>query len=220
MNKGKNEIKHWSKVEYLHESVTNPNIHIKGTTSYYSDAWTGSFEESVVRYLYGDPYSLANWEPQWHVDQLYIGSHVCIAGEVVILMGGNNTHRSDWFSLYPYVEYIQEAYIKAGDTSIGDGAWLGMRSMIMPGISIGQGAIVASGAIVTKDVPPYAVVAGNPARIIKYRFDEETIKNLLELNIYDWEVEKYEALKQYLASNDLKALREAIQRYEQQNKKE
>ncbi|EHO05603.1 hypothetical protein HMPREF9714_03275 [Myroides odoratimimus CCUG 12901] len=55
--------KHWSKVEYLHETVKNPNIHIKGTTSYYSNAWTGSFEDSVVRYLYGDEYSLQAWEP-------------------------------------------------------------------------------------------------------------------------------------------------------------
>lgn len=55
--------KHWSKVEYLYEQVKNPNIHIKGTHSYYSDAWSGSFEDNVVRYLYGDEYSLNNWEP-------------------------------------------------------------------------------------------------------------------------------------------------------------
>lgn len=214
MNQEKNRIKHWSNVEYLHESVTNLNIHIKGKTSYYSDAWTGSFEESVVRYLYGDTYSLANWEPQWYVDQLHIGSHVCIAGEVVILMGGNNTHRSDWFSLYPYVEYIEEAYIKSGDTTISDGAWLGMRSMILPGINIGEGAIVASGAIVTKDVPPYAVVAGNPARIAKYRFEEKTIASLLALKIYDWDEEKFEQLRPYLASSDLRELEEAIKSYD------
>ncbi len=64
--------KHWSKVEYLHESVRNPNIHVKGTHSYYSDAWTGSFEEYVVRYHYGDEYSLDSWRPQWPIDQLYI----------------------------------------------------------------------------------------------------------------------------------------------------
>lgn len=215
MNKEKIEnIKHWSIVEYLHESVKNPNIHIKGNSSYYSSAWTASFEESAVRYLYGDEYSLANWEPQWNIDQLYIGSYVCIASEAVILMGGNNTHRADWFSLYPFIEQITEAYVQSGDTIIGDGAWLGMRCMILPGINIGEGAIVASGAIVTKDVPPYAVVAGNPAKIVKYRFDDKTIESLLELKIYDWEKEKFNELIPYLTSNDLEALKNAIKRYD------
>ncbi len=86
--------KHWSKVEYLHESVTNPNIIVKGTHSYYSDAWSGSFEEYVVRYLYGDPYSREYWKPQWELDTLYIGDYV-YRREAVILMGGNNTHRTD-----------------------------------------------------------------------------------------------------------------------------
>lgn len=209
-----NKVKHWSIVEYLHQAVTNPNIHIKGTTSYYSNAWTGTFEESVVRYLYGDQYSSENWEPQWTIDQLYIGSHVCIAGECVILMGGNNTHRADWFSLYPFIDYIVESYIASGDTIIGDGAWLGMRSLILPGIKIGEGAIVASGAVVTKDVEPYAVVAGNPARVVKYRFNEEIINSLLEMKIYDWDEEKFNVLNKYLASNDFDNLKKAVEEYD------
>lgn len=207
--------KHWSKVEYLHETVKNPNIHIKGTTSYYSNAWTGSFEDSVVRYLYGDEYSLQAWEPLWHIDQLYIGSHVCIAAEVVILMGGNNTHRTDWFSLYPYLDVIQEAYQAKGDTTIGDGAWLGMRSMIMPGITIGEGAIIASGAVVIKEVEPYTIVAGNPAKPIKQRFSEEIIKKLLDLKIYDWPEEKLNHLLKHLCNNDIEALESAHSEYTQ-----
>ncbi|MFM9401579.1 CatB-related O-acetyltransferase [Myroides odoratimimus] len=207
--------KHWSKVEYLHETVKNPNIHIKGTTSYYSNAWTDSFEDSVVRYLYGDEYSLQAWEPLWHIDQLYIGSHVCIAAEVVILMGGNNTHRTDWFSLYPYLDVIQEAYQAKGDTTIGDGAWLGMRSMIMPGITIGEGAIIASGAVVIKDVEPYTIVAGNPAKPIKQRFSEEIIKKLLDLKIYDWSEEKLNHLLKHLCYNDIEALELAHSEYTQ-----
>ncbi|WP_246807010.1 hypothetical protein [Ensifer sp. ENS04] len=93
------EAKHWSKVELLHETVRNPNIHVRGSNSYYSNAWTGSFEESVVRYLYGDEYSLRAWEPQWPIDQLLIGDYVAIGAEAVILMGGNHTHRTDWVSL-------------------------------------------------------------------------------------------------------------------------
>lgn len=205
--------KHWSKVEYLHETVRNPNIHIKGTTSYYSNAWTGNFEDSVVRYLYGDEYSLQTWEPQWHIDQLYIGSYVCIAAEVVILMGGNNTHRTDWFSLYPFIDTIQEAYQTKGDTIISDGAWLGMRSMIMPGIKIGEGAIIASGAVVIKDVEPYTIVAGNPAKPIKQRFSEEIIKKLLDLKIYDWPEEEFNNLLNHLCNNDFEALIKAHNEY-------
>ena len=89
--------KHWSRVEYLHETHRNPNIILKGTHSYYSDAWSGCFEEAVVRYLYGDAYSVSHYESRWEPDKLRIGDYVCIGAEAVILMGGNNTHRMDWF---------------------------------------------------------------------------------------------------------------------------
>ncbi|STX51095.1 chloramphenicol acetyltransferase [Legionella busanensis] len=206
--------KHWSKIEYLHEVVKNPNIHIKGTHSYYSDAWTGSFEETVVRYLYGDEYSLKSWQPQWSIDQLYIGDYVCIAAEVIIMLGGNHTHRADWFSLYPFPEYSVQAYKAKGDTIIHDGAWLGMRSMIMPGITIGEGAIIGANAVVTKDVAPYCIVAGNPAKVIRKRFDDKTIERLLKLAIYTWSEEKFNSLKTHLCNYDLNALEEASLAYD------
>jgi chloramphenicol O-acetyltransferase type B len=78
--------KHWSRMEYLHQTVTNPNIHIKGTHSYYSDYWDQGFERSVVRYLLGDEFS-RDWEPLGRLDKLYIGNFVCIGAESVILMG-------------------------------------------------------------------------------------------------------------------------------------
>ncbi|MBN6180913.1 antibiotic acetyltransferase, partial [Escherichia coli] len=77
---------------------------------YYSDCWDNGFEASVVRYLYGDEFSL-QWEPLWEIDKLYIGDYVCIGAEAVILMGCNHTHRMDWFSLYPFLDNIKEAYI-------------------------------------------------------------------------------------------------------------
>lgn len=206
--------KHWSIVEYLHETVKNPNIHIRGRNSYYSDAWSGSFEQSVVRYLYGDEYSAATWVSQWPIDQLYIGDHVCIAAEAVILMGGNHTHRTDWFSLYPFPEVILDAYAGKGDTVIGDGAWIGMRAMIMPGITIGEGAVIASGAIVTKDVAPYMVVAGNPAAPIRQRFPSDTVAVLLALGIYQWEKAKFDALKSFICSDDIAALAAASSKYD------
>ena len=203
--------KHWSKVELLQQTVRNPNIHIKGEHSYYSDAWTGSFEQSVVRYLYGDDYSQQHWQPQWETDPLYIGNYVCIGAEAVILMGGNNTHRADWFSLYPFADNIAASYQAKGPTTIGDGAWIGMRAMLMPGVTIGEGAIIAAGAVVTRSVAPYAVVGGNPAKVIKKRFADDVIERLLALKIYDLPAEKFEQIKPLLCDCDIDALELAVQ---------
>lgn len=205
--------KHWSKYQLLHKVVTNPNITIKGTHSYYSDCWDNGFEESVVRYLHGDQIS-RDWQPRWEIDKLFIGDYVCIGAEVVILMGGNHTHRADWFCLYPFMDYIEEAYIGKGDTTIGDGVWLGMRAMIMPGVHIGEGAIVAANSVVTSDVAPYSVVGGSPAKLIKHRFEPSIIDELLQLRVYDWSEEKFEALKRYLCSSDIHQLKAASLEYD------
>lgn len=193
--------KHWSKFQLLHDVVTNKNIHIKGTHSYYSDCWDNGFEDSVVRYLHGDKIS-RQWEPRWEIDTLHIGDYVCIAAEVIILMGGNHNHRTDWFCLYPFMDFIDDSYASKGDTHIHDGAWLGMRSMIMPGVTIGEGAVIAANSVVTKDVEPYSVVAGSPAKHVKYRFEPEVIKELLSFKVYDWSTEKFTALKPHLCSPD------------------
>lgn len=203
------QIKHWSKVEYLHQTNKNPNIHIKGSHSYYSDAWTGNFENSVVRYLYGDEYSLENWQPQWQIDQLYIGDYVCIAAEVIILMGGNHCHRTDWFSLYPFQDKITAAYKSKGDTVIEDGVWLGIKSLILPGVRIGEGSIVAANSVVTQDIEPYSIVGGNPSRLIKKRFNQHVIDRLLALKIYDWSETKFNFLRNAICSDDIDELERA-----------
>lgn len=205
--------KHWSKYQLLHEVVQNPNIHIKGQHSYYSDCWDSGFENSVVRYLQGDEQS-RDWQLAWDVDQLYIGDYVCIGSEAVILMGGNHTHRMDWFCLYPFLEYIEEAYIGKGDTVIGDGAWVGMRAFIMPGIKIGEGAVIAANSVVVKDVEPYCIVGGNPAKPINYRFSPDVVTELLALKIYDWPEAKFTALKRFICGSDFAALKHASQQYD------
>ncbi|MFN1141568.1 CatB-related O-acetyltransferase [Serratia quinivorans] len=202
-------VKHWSKTELLHQTVTNPNIIVKGTHSYYSDCWDHGFERSVVRYLHGDAVS-QQWHPLGLIDQLLIGDYVCIGAEAVILMGGNHTHRIDWLSLYPFMASIQAAYQPKGDTRLGDGCWIGMRAMLMPGVTIGEGAVVAAGSIVTADVEPYTIVGGNPARPIKRRFSRQTIARLLVLRIYDLSTEEFARVQPLLADNDIASLERAI----------
>ncbi|MBC8946825.1 MULTISPECIES: CatB-related O-acetyltransferase [Xenorhabdus] len=208
--------KHWSTYQLLHDVIKNPNIHIKGTHSYYSDCWDSGFEESVVRYLQGDEGS-RHWVSKWDIDKLYIGDYVCIGAEVVILMGGNHTHRSDWFCLYPFLEFIDEAYIGKGDTYIHDGVWIGMRAMIMPGVTIGEGAIIAANSVVTCDIPPYSIVGGNPAKHIRYRFAEDVINELLAMNVYDWSPAKFDAMKRFLCASDINALKKAVTLYDTLN---
>ncbi|CRL60343.1 CatB-related O-acetyltransferase [Proteus penneri] len=197
--------KHWSRVEYLHETVKNQNIIIKGQHSYYSDCWDDGFETSVVRYLYGDEVSL-QWEPLWEIDKLYVGDYVCIGAQAVILMGGNHTHRMDWFSLYPFMDKLEEAYIGKGDTHIHDGVWIGMRAMIMPGVTVGEGAIVAANSVVSKNVEPYSIVGGIPARHLKYRFEPKVIEQLLSLKIYQWSEKKFETLRPLLCQSSIDKL--------------
>ncbi|HHR6224651.1 TPA: CatB-related O-acetyltransferase [Providencia alcalifaciens] len=206
--------KHWSKTQLLHEVVQNTNIHIKGRHSYYSDCWDDGFEQSVVRYLQGDEQS-RDWQLAWHVDQLYIGDYVCIGAETVILMGGNHTHRLDWFCLYPFLEHIEAAYVGKGDTIIGDGVWIGMRAFIMPGVQIGEGAVIAANSVVVKDVAPYTIVGGNPAQPIKTRFSSDVIEQLLALKIYEWSEDKFETLKRFICSSDFLALKDASEHYDQ-----
>ncbi|MBY6185958.1 CatB-related O-acetyltransferase [Marinobacter hydrocarbonoclasticus] len=204
---------HWTRTERLHQSVRNPNIHIKGEHSYYSNAWDRGFESDVVRYLHGDEHT-RDRPARWPVDQLYIGDYVCIGAEAVILMGGNHTHRTDWFALYPFMSTIDAAYQRRGDTHLGNGCWIGMRAMLMPGVVIGEGAVVAAGAIVTRDVPPYTIVAGNPARAVRQRFDTETVQQLLAMRLYDGPPARLNALQPHLCSDDIEALAQAVRKWE------
>ena len=148
----------------------------------------------------------------WPIDKLYIGDYVCIGAESVILMGGNNTHRNDWFSNYPFMEKIVESYRGKGDTVIEDAVWIGMRAMIMPGVRLGEGSVIAAGSVVVKDVPPYAVVGGNPAKIIKFRFPAEAVERLLNLKIYDLPEEAIDRLVPVLCADRMDELEKEVRR--------
>lgn len=94
-----------------------------------------------------------------------------------------------------------------GDTVIGNDVWLGMEAMVMPGVTIGDGAIVAARAVVTKDVPPYGVAGGNPARVVKQRFAQPVVDALLDIRWWDWPLEKIEANLKVIQGSDIAALR-------------
>jgi len=135
--------------------------------------------------------------------KLKIGKFCSIAGEVTILLGGN--HSIDWVSTYPFSSFPQDwpgvhppHYVRGEDpdldrqfeVTIGNDVWIGWGAHIMPGVTIGDGAVIGARSVVTKDVEPYSIVAGNPARLKRKRFDEETIRKLLEIKWWDWPVEK------------------------------
>ena len=114
---------------------------------------------------------------------LTIGRFCSIASNVVFVLQSN--HRLDCISTYPFkVKFGKEPCeaITKGHIIIDDDVWIGFRATILSGVHIGQGAVVAAGAVVTKDVPPYAIVGGTPAKIIKYRFPPDIIENLLKID--------------------------------------
>jgi virginiamycin A acetyltransferase len=120
-------------------------------------------------------------------NKLIIGSYVSIASGVSFMLDIN--HQIGTFTTFPlYTRLIKPSpkdAVSKGPLIIEDEVWLGANSMILSGLTIGKGSIVAAGAIVTKNVPPYAIVGGNPARIIRYRFSEEIIKELLPVKLAD-----------------------------------
>lgn len=141
----------------------------------------------------------------------YIGKYCSIAGNVQIYLGGD--HRIDWITTYPFAELMPQNYPEItgspkskGDVVIGNDVWIGNDAKIMSGVHIGDGAVIAGSAVVTRDVEPYSVVGGNPARHIKYRVPKERIPELLALAWWDWPLEKIAEMIPILQSSDLDAL--------------
>ena len=116
-------------------------------------------------------------------NQLKIGHYCSIAPNVTFVVSAD--HRVDTISTYPFKVYCAGQDLEGiskGDIEVGDDVWIGCNATILSGVSIGQGAVVAAGSVVTKDVPPYAIVGGAPAKVIKYRFEEEVIEKLLQID--------------------------------------
>jgi acetyltransferase-like isoleucine patch superfamily enzyme len=144
----------------------------------------------IGEYTYGNP-DIVSWGKE---ATLKIGKYCSIAGNVVIFLGSE--HRTDWISTYPFPIFLEEGKsIKGhpstkGDVIIGNDVWIGFNVIIISGVTIGDGVAIGAGSVVAKDVPPYAIVSGNPARIVRYRFNEEIIQKLLQIRWWDWPDEK------------------------------
>ena len=137
-----------------------------------------------------------------------------IASDVTFIMNGAN-HLSDAISTFPFAIFGEDwskamegkVYPTKGDTIIGNDVWIGYGATIMPGVTVGDGAIIATKSVVTKDVEPYAIVGGNPAKEIKKRFSEEEITNLLEIQWWDWPIEKITENVQNLTGNVIELIK-------------
>lgn len=136
-----------------------------------------------------------------------VGKYSSIASGVIIMLGGE--HRTDWVTTYPFsalwpeAAHIQGHPKTKGNVFIGHDVWIGHDAFILSGVTIGSGAVVAAKSVVTKDVPPYAIVGGNPAKIIRYRFDNETILKLLSIAWWDWPREEISHAIPYLLSDNI-----------------
>ncbi len=187
----------------LDQQVTNPRITV-GRYSYYSGYYHGHPFDECARYLL----------PNEDADRLIIGAFCSIGSGAAFIMAGNQGHRNDWISTFPFAfvpdapEFADAAngYQNAGDTVIGNDVWIGSEAIIMPGVTVGDGAVIGTRALVTRDVEPYAIVAGNPARTIRKRFSDEEIAMLLELRWWDWSVDALSAAMRLLTSGDIRGL--------------
>ncbi|MHC9511152.1 Vat family streptogramin A O-acetyltransferase [Kangiella sp. M94] len=198
-------MKGFPQVGFLKNFITSPNIEV-GDYTYYDDPdGPDNFEANV---LYHFPFI---------GDKLKIGKFCAIAKDVKFIMNGAN-HKVSGFSTYPFYIFGNgwEKVLPGegdlpykGDTVIGHDVWLGYESTIMPGVSIGHGAIVASKSVVTADVPAYSVVGGNPAKVLKHRFDETTIEKLLAIAWWDWSAEKITENLGAIVNSDIEALSKA-----------
>lgn len=196
-------MKGFPQVGFLKNFITNPHI-IVGDYSYYDDLeGPEDFEHKNVLYHY-----------PFMEDKLIIGKFCAIATDAKFIMNGAN-HKTSGISTYPF-SIFGNGWEKVmpkpgelpykGDTVIGNDVWIGYDATIMPGIKIGDGAVIGAKSVVTKDVPPYAVVGGNPAKIIKMRFDESTIQTLLKIQWWNWDIKKITENLQLIVGGDIEKL--------------
>jgi acetyltransferase-like isoleucine patch superfamily enzyme len=172
------------------------------------------YKYNVGKGTYGDP-KIEHWgEPT----TLKVGNYCSISGGVKILLGGN--HRVDWITTHPFsvfresAKHIKGHPVSRGDVVIGHDVWIGIDAIILSGVDIGNGAIVGASAVVSRDVPAYSVVAGNPANVVKQRFSEDDITILQSLKWWHWNDTKLDAAMPYLLSENISGLKTFSSKYD------
>ena len=193
-----------TRLVYLKNIIKNPQI-IVGDYTYYDDPDdVHNFERNVL-YLF-----------DFIGDKLIIGKFCQIASGVRFMMNGGN-HSMSGVSTYPFQVFGGQwakkkplSSVSKGDTIIGSDVWIGNSASFMPGVKVGDGAIIATNSVVTKDVAPYTIVGGNPAREISKRFDEKTIQFLLLLQWWNWPAEKISQHLDLIIGGDIGALKRLI----------
>ncbi|MEN9221003.1 MAG: Vat family streptogramin A O-acetyltransferase [Thermostichus sp. BF3_bins_97] len=188
---------------FIKNTVSDPNIVI-GDYTYYDDPENSEdFQRNV---LYHYPFV---------GDRLIIGKFCAIARGVTFIMNGAN-HAIAGFSSFPFFifgngwegsEPPPAAFPFKGDTLIGNDVWIGYEATLLPGVKVGDGAIIGAKAVVSRDVPPYAIVAGNPARVLRQRFSEEVIQELLQIAWWNWDIEKISRNLDKISGADIAALK-------------
>lgn len=195
------------RVGFIKNLVTRPNI-VAGDYSYYDDPQGPErFEDDCVLYHY-----------PFMGDRLVIGKFCAFASGVRFIMNGAN-HVLTGFSTFPFgifgeawregFDVSSLAAGSRGDTVVSNDVWIGMEATIMPGVKIGDGAIIAAKSVVTRDVPPYAIVGGNPARLVRIRFEDAAVRRLLEIAWWDWPVDRITRNLAAIRGSDLDALENA-----------
>jgi virginiamycin A acetyltransferase len=195
-------LANYNRLCFLKNIIKNLNI-IVGDYTYYDDFEDVRNFEKNVKYHF-----------DFTGDKLIIGKFCMIASDVTFIMNGAN-HLTDAITTYPFAIFGNgwenamegKSYPSKGNIVVGNDVWIGYNATIMPGVTIGDGAIIGTNSVVTKDVEPYEIVGGNPAKLIKKRFSEEEIKDLLVFKWWDWEIEKITHNVQNLTDNNVAVLR-------------
>jgi virginiamycin A acetyltransferase len=191
-------LDNYNRLCFLKNIVKNPNI-IVGDFTYYDDFENVENFEKNVKYHF-----------DFIGDKLVIGKFCMIASDVKFIMNGAN-HLTNALTTYPFAIFGDDwkdamngkQYPKKGDINIGNDVWIGYNATIMAGVTVGDGAIIATNSIVIKDVAPYTIVGGNPATEIKKRFSDDIIERLLKLQWWNWEIEKITKNVQHLTGMDI-----------------
>ena len=194
-------LQHYDRLCFLKNVVKNPNI-IVGDYTYYDDFETVDNFEKNVKYLF-----------DFVGDKLVIGKFCMIASDVTFIMNGAN-HLNKSISTYPFAIFGGDwsnamegkEYPRKGNTIVGNDVWIGYGATIMPGVTIGDGAIIATKSVVTKDVEPCSIVGGNPSSEIRKRYSDAEINQLLKIRWWDWPIEKITKNVQHITGNSIDTL--------------